>query len=110
MSCPPGKQQIGALCYGSCPPGYTANGIYCTATQETCKQVPVQPTPNYAALKQFCFVVKFPDSWARPCITVSTFADTEDNAKKLAKCQCEGQKCTVEKIDCNNLSTECSRK
>jgi hypothetical protein len=110
MSCPPGKQQIGGLCYGACPPGYTANGIYCNANQETCKEVPVQPTPDYAALKQFCFVVKFPDSWARPCITVSELADTEENAKKLAQCECQGQNCTIDKIDCNNLSTECSRK
>src|SRR5260221_12594287 len=27
MSCPPGKQQIGALCYGDCPPGYVASGL-----------------------------------------------------------------------------------
>jgi hypothetical protein len=110
MSCPPNKERLGALCYGDCPPGYKADGIYCTALQETCKDVPVQQTPDYSKLKSFCFRIRFPDSWARPCITTEKVADTEDNAKQLAQCECQGQKCTVERIECDNISNACSQK
>jgi hypothetical protein len=105
MSCPSGTQQIAALCYGSCPAGYKADSIYCNATQQTCMEVPVRQPPDASALKPYCFTLRFPDSWARPCIGVATQADSDEHAMQIAQCNCQGQKCTIDKTDCSVVNS-----
>jgi hypothetical protein len=99
MSCPQGTQQLGALCYGNCPAGYTASGVYCNANQQTCKTVPVVQPPDTAQLKRYCFTLSDPASWVRPCFGVSTTSDTLDDAKVQAQCQCSS--CTLAVADCS---------
>lgn len=63
MSCAPGRQQIGALCYGACDPGWDAAGVECLGAT-ICQDVP-DPTPQ-PALSRFCFKVTR-SSWVDPC-------------------------------------------
>jgi hypothetical protein len=101
MSCKPGTQKIGALCYGNCPPGYKAEGIYCNAVQQTCEQVPVQEPST--PLQPFCFELHDPESWVQPCLPVKVYADSEDNAITLAQCQCVN--CSVNRVSCAEVDT-----
>jgi hypothetical protein len=99
MSCKPGTQQIGALCYGDCPQGYKADGVYCNAVQQTCEQVPVQQPAT--PLQTFCFELHDPESWVQPCLAVQIPADTEDNAAILAQCKCTN--CSVNRVPCEDV-------
>ena len=101
MSCAPGLERIGALCYGACPAGYLPDGIYCRAIQQTCIDVPVQEPP-LAPLQNFCFTLSQPNS----CTPWLIQADTLENAEKLAKCKCEN--CTLKKIECSDLQGGCA--
>jgi hypothetical protein len=100
MSCAPGKERIGALCYGPCPPGYREDGVYCTATQQTCQQVPKAPPPG-SSLQPLCFELHDPDSWVEPCRPTKVYADSEEHAEQLAQCQCTN--CSVERVACSDF-------
>jgi hypothetical protein len=97
MSCAPGLEPIGALCYGSCPSGYVASGVYCNATQQTCMTVPItEPAPP---LSDYCFALKNPDSTVEPCSAWLVRADTQQHATTLAQCKCTN--CTVVSVSCD---------
>jgi hypothetical protein len=99
MSCPPGTEQIGALCYGDCPSGYDKKGVYCSAREQTCKDVPVTQPPNLAELKPFCFARHNPDSpFVEPCTAVKTYADSEEHAREVLRCACTN--CEFSLVDC----------
>ncbi len=105
MSCRNGEEQLGALCYGKCPAGYVASGVYCNATTQTCEDVPVTTPPDYSKLTRFCFARHNPDSpWIEPCAPVYTWADTEEHAKQVLRCQCTN--CTFDRVECSVLDAD----
>lgn len=105
LSCAPGREQIGALCYGTCKTGYSPDGLLCVANQETCRDVPVDEPRD--PVFPFCYRLTDPASAVTPCFTVQTYADNDSNARELAQCQCAN--CGVEPISCANLSGACLR-
>lgn len=105
MSCVPGREQIGLLCYDNCPAGFRNDGVVCTATAQTCVEVPLPPPTN--ELKPFCFRMRNASSPVTPCFTVQVVADTEANGRELARCQCSN--CSaIEKIECGDAPRACS--
>jgi hypothetical protein len=101
MSCPPDKEKIGGLCYGNCAPGFHADGIYCVADKQTCRDVPVTEPADYTKLQQYCFMSQLPNE----CRTISLIADSADHGKQSAQGCCEN--CEVTQIDCSTVSTAC---
>jgi hypothetical protein len=97
MSCAPGWEQIGALCYGTCPAGYVPSGIFCTATTPTCRNVAVMP-PGMQ-LHDFCFTQRDPESSVTPCTAVLVHTDTQQNAATIAQNECTN--CTVTSVSCD---------
>jgi hypothetical protein len=102
MSCAAEKERIGALCYGACPAGYKADGVFCTASQETCVEVPKTPPPG-SGVQPFCFTLNDPDSWVEPCRATKVFADVEDHGEQLAQCQCTN--CSVDRVSCSEFDS-----
>jgi hypothetical protein len=102
MICAQGREQIGALCYGSCPGGTHTNGIYCTDDKETCNTYPVKEPPDNTQLEQYYFRQEA----GLYCATWVTYADTQEHADQLAKCHCEN--CTTTKITADQYLRGCS--
>jgi len=125
MSCAPGRQQIGALCYGECNPGWTKKDDRCVENIETCEPW-CGPCPGLREgkecspdecerigkrcnegcpppeLETFCF--KYTPQTPGLCSVIETFADTEQHAKELL--ECNGYS-SVESIDCTKKQTAC---
>jgi hypothetical protein len=102
MSCRPTEQQIGALCYESCPSTYEASGVFCNGTVDICENIPVQSPADYSKIRDFCFTLNM-DSSVSPCIATTVKSDTEEHANQLAQCECTN--CTVKNIDCSLYSS-----
>ncbi len=93
------EEKFGFRCYGTCPPGSTANGFMCVANGETCLDVPVQAQQP---LSTFCVHL----TGENFCTVTMIAADTAENAEALAACQtCTN--CTSAVIDCNFQDTVC---
>jgi hypothetical protein len=110
MSCHPGEQQIGGLCYGNCPAEKpVADGIDCKATYQVCHDVQEMEDADQSQLTRFCFAQYNPDSpYVEPCKGVWTMAVTEDQAKQILRCSCSN--CSWRKVDCTavDLDTACA--
>lgn len=104
MSCAPGKQRIGALCYDDCPAGYKPGGawgdIECSADEETCREIPKQE-PVTPESGQWCFkVFRQGTSFVTYDCNIYQINGPEEQAEKAAQLCCEN--CTVEKIECGD--------
>jgi hypothetical protein len=90
MSCAPGQERIGALCYGNCDAGWTASGIYCNQTKVTCTRTPPPEAqcPSGETLRAYAFCLENPEEQiAHECgemIEADVNACNEDDAKKAA--------------------------
>jgi hypothetical protein len=104
LSCAPGQEQIGALCYGNCRPGWRPDGVLCTEIAPTCTTVPVREPPDFTKLRQYCFRMT-QNSPVRPCFVATVMADTLENARALAQCECTN--CSVTQIDCAQQTGAC---
>ncbi len=96
LQCAAGQEQIGGLCYKACPSGFHADGINCTANQQTCTEVPVsEPAPT----SPFCFK-KTQGSFY--CTVETVFADTAANAMALSQCSCTN--CNIQPVTCGTAT------
>lgn len=96
LGCAAGQERIGALCYKACPAGFHADGINCTANQQTCMEVPIyEPAPT----QPFCFKKTQGTFY---CTIETVFADTAANARALSQCSCTN--CSIEEVNCNTGS------
>ncbi|MCE9667908.1 hypothetical protein LY474_08805 [Myxococcus stipitatus] len=100
MTCQPGEQQLGALCYRDCEAGFQADGVSCAAREETCVNVPIEEPPDPSLLRSFYFKASVGQFCATP---PPITAETDEQARKLLECwaqsncsNCAFQKLTAE--------------
>jgi hypothetical protein len=102
MSCAAGEEQIGALCYGACPTGWTPSGLQCLGSNVCHDDVVL---PSAPALTRYCFKVTRASD-ITPCSEVEQVAASEAQAKQLVESQNVGD--DVTSIPCSQAQTACS--